>query len=67
MLLCGYLVKGMLAVEGAVPCQKHWHQVHTVRGVAGVHTSGVSELMHPAHASEPTINPLKQTCSGGVV
>jgi hypothetical protein len=36
-------------------------------GVAGVHTSRLSELMHPAHALTTTKNPLKQTCSGGAV
>jgi hypothetical protein len=29
--------------------------------VADVHTRGVSELMHPAHAIKSNINPLKQS------
>jgi hypothetical protein len=41
-------------MQGAVPCQQHWHQVRAIRSrgtdVAGVHTSRLSELMHPAHA-----------------
>jgi hypothetical protein len=38
-LVCGYCVKGILVVQGAVPCQQHWYQDHTIRGAAGVHTS----------------------------
>jgi hypothetical protein len=50
-----------------VPCQQHW--LHAIRGLVGVHTSFVSDLMHPAHASISTINPSKQkkSCSGGSV
>jgi hypothetical protein len=36
---CGYGVKGEPVVPCAVPFQQHWHQVHAIRGVAGVHTS----------------------------
>jgi hypothetical protein len=25
-LVCGYCVKGMSVVQGAVPCQQHWYQ-----------------------------------------
>jgi hypothetical protein len=38
-LVCGYCVKGMSVVQGAVPCQQQWYQEHAIRGVAGVHTS----------------------------
>jgi hypothetical protein len=38
-LVCGYCVKGMSVVQGAVPCQQHWYQDHAIRGVAGVPTS----------------------------
>jgi hypothetical protein len=38
-LVCGYCVKGMSVVQGAVSCQQHWYQDHAIRGVAGVHTS----------------------------
>jgi hypothetical protein len=50
ILLCGYGVKGVLVVHGAVPCQQPWHRVNAIRGSAGVHTSSVSEPMRPAHA-----------------
>jgi hypothetical protein len=58
---CGYGVKGLSVVQAPVPCQQHWHRVHVIRGVAGVHASRVSELVHPAHAFTSTIKPLKQT------
>jgi hypothetical protein len=38
-LVCVYGVKGLLVVQGAVPCQQNWYQVHAIRGVACVHTS----------------------------
>jgi hypothetical protein len=38
-LVCGYSVKGMSFVQGAVPCQQHWYQDHAIRGVADAHTS----------------------------
>jgi hypothetical protein len=58
LVACG-AVQG--AVQGAVPCQQHWYQDRSIMGVASVHTSIVSEQMHPAHALTSTINPLKQT------
>jgi hypothetical protein len=33
------VLKGVLIVQGAVPCQQHWHQVHAILGVEGEHTS----------------------------
>jgi hypothetical protein len=38
MLVCGFHVQGVPIVQGAVPCQQHWHQVHAISGVEGVHT-----------------------------
>jgi hypothetical protein len=53
----------MLVVQGAVPCQLNWHQVHAIKGVAGVHTSCVSVHVHLAHASAPPITTMKQAKS----
>jgi hypothetical protein len=38
-LECGYGVKGLSVVQGAVPYQQHWYQGHTIRDVASLHTS----------------------------
>jgi hypothetical protein len=38
ILVCGYDVKGVLVVQGTVPCQVHWHKVYAIKGGAGVHT-----------------------------
>jgi hypothetical protein len=54
-----YGVKGLSVVQGAMPCQEHWHQVHAIRGEAGVHVIRVSMLMNPAHALTSTENPLE--------
>jgi hypothetical protein len=51
--------EGGVGCTMAVPCQQHWHRVHAIS--AGVHNSGVSEIMHPAHALTSKICPLKQT------
>jgi hypothetical protein len=36
-LVCGLFVHGVPFVQIAVPCQQHWHQVHAIRGVTGMH------------------------------
>jgi hypothetical protein len=54
--LCGYGVKGPPAVQGVVPRQQHWHQVHAIGGAAGVHNSRLSMLMYSANALTSAIN-----------
>jgi hypothetical protein len=39
LLICEVRVRGVSVVQGSVSCQQHWHQVHAVRGLTGMHNS----------------------------
>jgi hypothetical protein len=50
-LVCGYCVKGLSDVQGAVPCQRHWYQDHAIRCGRCAH-----QLSERANASSPCLN-----------